>query len=182
MSKRTLQDLAKLSQKELEEIYDKGITPDPEKLIGWEFRGYNVPAVAKLLGIKKFKKGFYKRGDEYWGYNIPQRQNSVGEPWKSKPVDHNPKRFGYYSVKEVKPGMKEDKVPGALILDYSEGKNLPWEGSMLRDYIKQVDPDNDDLYLGKAYFAVGPARVAPAFFIIERDRPAPVEVEHKGKR
>ena len=136
--------------------------------------------MAKLLGIKKFKKGFYKQGGEYWGYNIPQYQNSIDEPWRCKPVDHNPKRFGYFSVKEVKPDMVENKEPGAIILNYADGGNMPWEGSMLRDYVKQVDPDNEDLYLGKAYFAVGPARVMPAFFIIERDRKAPTEVEHKA--
>ncbi len=182
MGKRKLEDLAALSNRELEDVYDKGKTPDPEKLVGWEFRGYNVPFAAKLLGIKKFMKGFYKVGEEHWGYNIPIYQNGLDEPWRSQPVDHNPKRFGYYSVRPVTPGMKENKEPGSLILNYADGKNLPWEGSMLRDYIKQVDPDNDDLYLGKAYFAVGPARVAPAFFIIERARKTETQVAHKPKR
>jgi hypothetical protein len=165
----------------LEEIFKNGKTPDPEKLAGWEFCGYNVPFFAKLLGIKKFKKGFYKSGDEYWGYNIPQYQNSIEEPWRCKPVDHNPKRFGYYSVKAVKPDMVENKEPGAIILNYDHGRNFIWEGAFLRDYVKQVDPDNDDLYLGKAYVALGPARIMPSFFIIERDRKAPTEVEHKPR-
>jgi len=176
--KRTLRELAKLPAGELEEIYAKGTTPDPEKLLGCEFMGYNVPFMAKLIGIKKFQKGFYKRGDQYWGYNIPQYQNALEEPWRCQPVDHNPKRFGFFSVREVKPDMKENKEPNSLILNYADGKNMPWEGSMLRDYIKQVDPDNDDLYMGKAYFALGPLRVMPAIFIIERLREAPTEVEH----
>ncbi|MFO8058981.1 MAG: hypothetical protein R6V10_16975 [bacterium] len=177
--KRKLEDLAQLSTDELEEIFQKGETPDPEKLAGWEFRGYNVPAFAKLLGIKKFTKGFYKEGGEYRGYNVPIYQNSLEEPWRTKPVDHNPKRFGFYSVKEVDPQDKENKEPGALILNYADGNNRPWEGSFLRDYIKKVDPDNDDLYLGKAYVAAGPARIAPSFFIIERYRQAPTEVKEK---
>jgi len=181
MAKRTLKDLAGLSTRELEEIFKSGKTPDPDKLVGWEFCGYNVPFFAKLLGIKKFKKGFYKSGDEYWGYNIPQYQNSIEEPWRCKPVDHNPKRFGYFSVMEVKPDIVENKEPGAIILNYDDGKNFIWEGAFLRDYVKQVDPDNDDLYLGKAYIALGPARIMPSFFIIERDRKAPTEVEHKPK-
>ncbi len=174
--KRKLEDLAKLSADELEKIFQNGETPDPEKLVDWEFRGYNVPFFAKLLGIKKFKKGFYKRGAEYRGYNIPIYQSPLEEPWRTKPVDHNPKRFGFYSVKEVDPHGKENKEPGALILNYADGGNLPWEGSFLRDYIKKVDPENDDLYLGKAYVAAGPSRIAPSFFIIERDRKAPTRV------
>ncbi len=179
--KKTLQDLAALSQEELEELFQNGETPDPEKLAGWEFKGYNVPFFAKLLGIKKFKKGFYKHGDGYWGYNIHQRQNSIDEPWKSKPVEHNPKRFGFYSMKPVQPDSEENKEPGALILNYGEGKNMPWEGSFLRDYLKQPFPDNDDLFIGKAYVALGPGRIAPSLFLLERDRKAPTEVKHKGK-
>jgi hypothetical protein len=175
--KRTLQDLAKLSTQELEDLFQRGRTPDPQKLVDWEFKGYNVPFFAKLLGIKKFKKGFYKKGEECWGYNIPIYQNGVAEPWRCKPVDHNPKRFGFYSVKVATPDGPENMEPGALILNYGDGKNLLWEGSFLRDYVKQVDPDNEDLFLGKAYTALGKARLAPSFFIIERDRKAPTEVE-----
>ena len=39
---------------------------------------------------------------------------------------------------------------------------------VLRDYVVQVDPDNRDLYLGKAYVAAGPLRIPTSFFIIER--------------
>ena len=37
----------------------------------------------------------------------------------------------------------------------------------------QVDPANPDLFLGKAYYALGPARVAASFFVLERDRRGP---------
>jgi len=178
-AKRSLQDLARLSAGELEEIFQQGKTPEFEKLAGWEFKGYNVPALAKLLGIKKFKKGFFQRGDESWGYNIPIYQNPIDQPWRCQPVDHNPKRFGFYSVKPAASDGPENKEPGALILNYQDGRNRPWEGSFLRDYLKQVDPDNEDLYLGKAYIALGPARIMPMFFILERDRKAPTEVTEK---
>ena len=177
-TKRTLQDLAKMSTKELEEVFKNGTLPDVEKLVGYEFMGYNVPFVAKLLGIKKFQKGFYRHGKEIWGYNIPQYQNSIDEPWRCKPVDHNPHRFGFFSVKNVA-DTQESIEANSLILDYGDGKNMPWEGSMLRDFVKQVDPDNDDLYLGKAYMAFGSLRVMPNIFIIQRLRKAPTPVEHK---
>ena len=34
----------------------------------------------------------------------------------------------------------------------------------------RVDPENPDLYLGKAYYALEPIRVMPNFFILERHR------------
>lgn len=177
MAQRTLKDLAKLKDAELEKIFQDGKTPDPKKLAGWEFKGYNVPLFTKLIGIQKFKKGFYKKDDQFMGYNIPIYQNSIEGPWRCQPVDHNPKRFGFYSVNEVKPEMIENKEAGALILNYADGNNKLWEGSFLRDYLKQVDPDNEDLYLGKAYTAVGSKRIMPSFFILERDREAPTEVQ-----
>ena len=59
----------------------------------------------------------------------------------------------------------------AVLLDYGRGGNKAWDPTRgLRDYLVQVDPKNDDLYLGKAYYAVGPARVTSNFFILERHR------------
>ena len=168
--KRTLEDLAKLSNKELSRLFDAGTTPDTDKLVGWELRGFNKPLVTKLGGFQKFKKGFYLKSGEVWGYNIPVVQGKVTEPWKCLPEDDAPKRFGFYRVRRAESG---DKEPGALLLDYSEGHNRLWEGSFLRDYLRQVDANNDDLYLGKAYSALAGAQIAPTFFIVERHRPAP---------
>ena len=169
--KRRLEDLARLSTDELWKIFNSGKTPEFEKLQSFEFRGWNVPFFAKLIGIQKFQKGFYaKEGNLPFGYNIPQSQGGLESPWVSKPSDLSPKRFGFYSVKKVEPAGVENKHPHALILNYGEGKNSLFEGAFLRDYIVQVDPDNDDLYLGAAYLALGPARVFSNFFIIERLR------------
>ena len=169
--KRRLEDLAKLSADELWKIFNGGKTPDFEKLKGWEFRGWNVPLFAKLIGIQKFQKGFFaKDGKTAFGYNIPQKQNGAGQPWECKPSNEAPKRFGFYSVKKVESGGVENKHPRALILNYGDGRNSLFEGAFLRDYVVQADPDNDDLYLGAAYLALGPARVFSNFFIIERLR------------
>ena len=35
----------------------------------------------------------------------------------------------------------------------------------------RADPGSDELLLGKAYFAVGPARIPVGFFLLERRRP-----------
>src|SRR3990170_7871771 len=97
--KRTLHDIIKLSKNEIHEIFDNGKTPDIKKLIGYEFRGYNLTPVATILRIRKFTKGFYLKGGKMpFGYNIPVLQNSPDEPWTYKLSDENPKRFGFYSV------------------------------------------------------------------------------------
>ena len=171
MAKRRLEDLAALSTDELWKLFRQGQTPDFAKLQGWEFRGWNVPWFTKLIGIQKFQKGFYRKdGQTPFGYNIPQKQNGAGQPWECRPSNDSPKRFGFYSVKKVEPNAVENKHPHALILNYADGNNSLFEGAFLRDYIVQPDPDNDDLYLGVAYTALGPARIMPSFFVIERLR------------
>jgi hypothetical protein len=35
----------------------------------------------------------------------------------------------------------------------------------------RVDPGSDELLLGKAYFAIGSARIPVGFFLLERRRP-----------
>ena len=161
--KRQLEDLARLSKKELEAIFKAGTTPDFESLNGWEFRGYNVFLIARNFGFQKFIKGFFKKDGKYpWGYNLMIDQKTH---WQIKPGS---KRFGFYSVKPVGP---EGKEPHALILNYGEGENPFFGGTwILRDYLVKVDPDNDDLYLGKAYLALRTLRPFLNFFILERFR------------
>ncbi len=173
--KRRLEDLAKLSVSELEQVFRAGTQPDREKLVGWEFRGFNKPLITKIAGFQKFKKGFYKKGDGYWGYNIPIVQGPLEREWTCRPSDDDPKRFGFYSVKLTQ-DLAQAKESDAILLDYADGKNGLFEGSFLRDYVKQVDADNEDLLLGKAYSSVAGAQIMPTFFIIDRDREAPREL------
>ena len=158
----------------LEVVFLRGTTPDPARLVGWEFRGTNVPGWARLLGIKKFIKGFWREGEEVLGYKCPVVQNSLFEPWDSLPSNLHPKRFGFYKVTPVDATAKDNRYLHAVLLNYGEGPNPPWEPARgLRDYLVQVDPDNPDLYLGKAFYALGPLRVATNFFVLERHRLAP---------
>lgn len=168
-------DLESLRTAELEEVFLRGQTPDLDTFVGWVFRGTNTPGWAKIAGIKKFMKGFWRdeRGRVY-GYNQPVVQNSLYQTWQAKPSDANPKRFGFYSVEPVDPESVDNAHLHAVLLDYSKGGNPPWDPSRgLRDYLVQVDPANPDLFLGKAYYALGPARVAASFFVLERDRRGP---------
>ena len=152
---------------ELERVMVRGATPDLTALVGWEFRGINHPAWAKLAGIKKFVKGFFRTEDgRVKGYNSPVDQNVLDGRWNVAP-----KRFGFYLVAPVDATARDNAYLHAVLLDYGRGGNKAWDPTRgLRDYVVQVDPSNPDLFLGKAYYALGPLRVHSNFFILERLR------------
>ena len=161
----------------LEQVFQRGHMPELDQLVGWEFRGINhLPLnalnLAYLVGIKKFMKGFYREpGGRVMGYNIPVGRNALDGRWHLKPSDTEPKRFGFFEVAAVDPTARDNHYLHSLLFDYGKGGNPKGDPSNgLRDYLVQVDAKNPDLYLGKAYFAIGPARVAMSFFILERHR------------
>jgi hypothetical protein len=157
---------------ELEKIFVRGATPDLDALVGWEFRGINhlplnVLPVAQLVGIKKFVKGFYRAEDgKVIGYNSPTKNNALDGRWHVAA-----KRFGFYEVDHVDPTARDNKYLHAVLLDYGKGDNPTFDPTqVLRDYVVQVDANNPDLFLGKAYGAFGPLRIPTNFFILERFR------------
>jgi hypothetical protein len=168
--KRSMKDLASLSNSELEKILVAGKAPPFSSLDGHQFRGWNTPLMAHVLRIKKFAKGFLSKKDgRNMGYNCPVRQNGFEGAWELKPSNEQPKRFGYYEVRKTSAGDAEHRYPEAWCLDYGRGENPWWEpAKFLRDYLVQVDADNPDLLLGKAYVALGPARIFGGYFILER--------------
>ena len=96
-------------------------------------------------------------------------QNGDREAWIKKHGGDEGKRFGYYHVAPVDPRSKENRYLHSVLLHYGEGGNHSLDPSAgIRDYLVQVDPDNRDLFLGKAYYKVGPIRVHSNFFILER--------------
>lgn len=165
-----------LSLAELEQVFVRGVTPDLASLAGWEFRGLNTPSYMRFLGIRKFVKGFWRDlAGATWGYNYPVEQNAVDGGWYGLPSVVAPRRFGFYSVAPVDPTATDNKYLHALLLDYGRGDNPRLDASAgLRDYLVQVDADDPDVLLGKAYYALGPLRVPTAsFFILERHQPGP---------
>jgi hypothetical protein len=166
-------ELASRSYRALETVFLRGHMPDLAKLVGWEFRGINAPDWARLAGIKKFVKGFIQHEDgRVTGYNCPVVQDGLARPWRTLPDDDAPKRFGFYAVAPVEPTSRDNAYLHAALLDYGRGGNKPWDPTRgLRDYLVQVDPDDPDLYLGKAYYALGPLRIPTSFFVLERFRP-----------
>lgn len=165
-SRRALQ-LEQTPMRELEQEFMRGGTPDFDDLVGWEFRGINhlplnVVPIAQLAGIKKFVKGFYQAEDgRVMGYNRPVGRNALDGRWNIAA-----KRFGFYEVHEVDATSRDNEYLHAVLLDYGRGGNKPLDPtSVLRDYVVQL---GDDLYLGKAYAALGPLRIPSNFFILER--------------
>jgi hypothetical protein len=172
--------LARAPRGELERAMLRGTAPALAGLVGWEFRGINAtadgaPPLARLAGIQKFVKGMFRGGeDQVMGYNCPVVQNVLDGRWQTRPSDAEPRRFGFYTVAPVDPTRRDNWYLHALLLDYGQGGNPAWAPSrVLRDYLVQVEPDHPDLLLGKAYAAVGPARVPVGYFVLERWRRAP---------
>lgn len=168
----TFEQLCRMSNPELEALLKAGKGPAPEALAGYEWRGFNRPPWAALLGIRKFIKGFFAKDGGVEGYNIPARQNAFSEPWIQKPSPEAPKRFAFYRVRAVEAG-EDSLYPNATLLDYGASpRNLSIHPArLLRDYVVQPDPANPDLMLGKAYVAFGLLRIPATFFILERLRP-----------
>lgn len=156
----------------------RGERPDADQLTGWVYRGGNVPLWARLVGIGKFAKGFYRGtpgtyqlredGDLY-GYNVMVRQNPTEQPWHLKRSPQAPLRHGFYKVSYVDPEARENDYLHALLLDYGRGGNPAIDpSSQIRDYLVRVEPGRDDLLLGKAYVRLGPLKVHTNFFVLER--------------
>ncbi len=165
--------LARSSDRQLESIFRSFPGPSPESLAGFEFRGFNTPAFTKLLGIQKFIKGFFDAGNGVEGYNIPVRQNDFYSPWLHRPDAENPKRFGFYRVSKVDPAARDNFYPQAVLLDYGASPRNAFYRveKVLRDYLIVPEPENPDLLLGKAYIALGSARIKSNFFVLERLKP-----------
>ncbi len=166
-------ELAGLTKRELETVFAAGSPPDVAALTGFEFRGYNQPRAAALLGIRKFVKAFYlDRSQRPFGCNTPVRQNGLQDEWLPRPGPERPKRYAFYQVEPADPDAADEARRGAVLLDYSRGGNRVYDvARILRDYLVRVEPGSDDLLLGKAFFVVAGKKVAHSFFLIERFRP-----------
>jgi hypothetical protein len=165
-------ELAALPKPDLESIFEQGTAPDVTALTGFEYRGFNQPRAAALLGIRKFIKVFYLDGsDQPFGCNTPVVQNGLGSEWQAKPSPDTPKRYAFFQVEPADPDSADPLACKALKLDYSKGRNPPYEiARILRDYVVRIEPGSDDLLLGRAFFVIAGRRVADSYFLIERYR------------
>jgi hypothetical protein len=166
-------ELAGKPKRDLAAVFAGGSPPDVTALTGYEFRGYNQPRAAALLRIRKFIKAFYTdTSGRTFGCNTPVTQNGLDSEWLARPSAERPKRYAFFRVEAADPDAPGDLQRGAALLDYSRGGNRAYDiANILRDYLVRVEPGSDDLLLGKALFVVAGARLADAFFLIERYRP-----------
>jgi len=180
----TFDALARESLDNLETVLQEGTAPAFSSLVGWEFRGYNVLApIAKPvmlpMGFTRFAKGFYTTDKDtpvdeqshIRGYNVMIQRGGLTDDWVEKPSPERPKRHGFYKVYPAQDGDRfTDRHDHALYLNYNVPDNSVVDGRGIRDFVVQVDADNPDLLLGKAFFQLGPLRVKAGFFILERWR------------
>jgi len=156
--------MKEMNATELDVLMKGGRVPSPDGLAGWEFRGWNHPPILALLGIRKFVKGFFQ-ADGLEGYNRPPRQNAFEEEWLEPG-----KPYGFYRVGA--PAAPDLRHPNALMLNYGMSpRNAFWKPErFLRDYLVQPDPSEPDVLLGLATLALGSARPATNYFLLERLR------------
>jgi len=168
-------ELVGKSKGELDAVFAAGRPPDVSALTGFEFRGYNQPRMAALLGIRKFIKAFYvDRSGQPFGCNTPVAQNGLAGEWLPRPSAEQPKRYAFFRVEPADPDTPDGRQHSTVLLDYGRGGNRAYDiACILRDYLVRVEPGSDDLLLGKAYFVVARTRLASSFFLIERYRPLP---------
>jgi hypothetical protein len=166
-------DLARKSKRELDAVFTAGSPPDVSELTGFEFRGYNQPRAAALLGIRKFIKAFYlDSARRPFGCNTPVTQNRLDDEWLPRPTAQAPRRYAFFQVEPASPDAPGNLRRSAAFLDYSHGGNRAYDiARILRDYLVRVEPGSDELLLGKALFVVAGTTLAHSYFLIERYRP-----------
>lgn len=161
-----LVEVATWPRERLELAMRQAPAPDPDAIAPWEWNGYNVPFFTRILGFRKFKKGFRHVGDVLQGYNVKVIQDGGPlDPWLAqRDRDGRPIHHGFYDV--VLPAAPDDHYPDSLLINYDCGRNPAWDPSArLRDYLVALGPDT---LLGKAYVALGAFRVPVSYFILQR--------------
>jgi hypothetical protein len=166
-------ELIAMSNDELDTVLQGGTAPDLDALVGWEFRGFNPPVFAKILGFQKFIKGFVRdEAGKVYGYNlfVEDARGGPDAPWTAKGDGGPDTRHGFY---DIVPLAADTGIDGVL-LDYGSGRNAWYNPeAVIRDQLVQVSAGNPDLLLGKAFLQIGPGRIFSNFFILERLRPVP---------
>jgi hypothetical protein len=162
--------LTRTPPSELKSLIARGGTPDSGSLAGWEWRGTNMPASSRHLGLRRFVKGFVPGATgAVEGYNVSVRGADLLAPLHERRQRDGRREWARFSVTPVDPTSDDNRYLHALLLDYgSTSASEPGIPGRLRDYLVRVVPGSDVLLLGHAFLAVGRARLAIGWFALER--------------
>jgi hypothetical protein len=154
----------------LARILARGQMPDPAHLAGWEWRGTNIPATARLLGLRRFIKGFVGTDDgAVEGYNVSVRGADLSTPWMERRQRDGRRAWAPFTVAPVDPTAIDNRLLHALLLDYgATAESEPGIAGHLRDDLVRVVPGSDELLLGHAHLALGRYRLPVGWFVLER--------------
>jgi hypothetical protein len=162
--------LAEASQSLLDTLISTSDAPDLADLSAHEYRGWNIPSLAGVLGIRKFIKGFDKGPAEgrLPGYNSPVLQDGFDSPWTKK-LDSNGQPIRYYPYVAVAGVVlgSDAEYPKATVVDYRKASGyFPLNPARFTvDYL--VAPNGSaNLLLGKSYLQPG-VHVQLGFFVLE---------------
>jgi hypothetical protein len=162
-------DLVRTPLRILPTLLMRGERPDPSALVGWEYRGVNMPATSRLLGLRRFIKGFTEDDRRVSGYNKLVEGHDLETPWTVRPQPDGREAYAPFSVAPVDPEAIDNRYLNALLLDYSDVEEQePGIAHRLRDYVVRVVPGSDERLLGRAFLAVGRRRVPVGWFALER--------------
>jgi hypothetical protein len=158
-------DLVRRPAAELRELVRNGHAPDLADLSGREFRGANTPRSTRLLGIRRFVKGFRADPSGATGYNVRVTGADLTTPWTTT-LWRGHREYAPFRVMVVGPGAPDHRYDDALFLDYGAEGSGPSPERTLRDYVVRVAPESP-LLLGHAWLALGRRRLPLAFFVLE---------------
>lgn len=157
--------------RELVRLMARGERPDVSRLVGREHRGTNMTATSRLLGLRRFIKGFETtgQGEGATGYNKSVAGADLATPWTPRPQRDGRVAFAPFIVSDVDPEARDNRYLDALLLDYGAVPD-PESGiaGRLRDYLVRVEPGSDALLLGRAYLAWRNTRIPVGWFALER--------------
>ncbi len=177
----TFESLGSLSYAEVDAAFRQGRPVDPESLLGWELKGWNIfphllaKAIGRIAKAQRFAKGFFRFPGEQaiYGYNVDIVPAPLTEEWQERLVGGQPLRRRFFRVHPANEGAhRGGRFPEALFFDYSEGRPRSgyFNGGGLRDFLVQADPADPDLFLLKAYQLVGPVWSEGGMAVLRRWR------------
>jgi hypothetical protein len=153
----TFEGLAGTSKAELEKVLLGSQAPQPEKLLGCLYDGYNHDWLGQLPG-KKFRKVFMKVDGANYGVNHVMEQDRDGfrGAWTPRLVEGKPLERGFFRVsyaREVPASKLAGTYARLAYFDYEvkENRGAGAIAHRIRDFVGLPNRGDYGLILGKAY-------------------------------